>query len=110
MAISSPARPEVAGHPGGNDGNPRILGLACRECGGTYPISPIHVCERCFGPLEVQYDYELIYYPYTTDDGSPEGQKLPQPDAVTMTASTSALVHWSTERRARASASCSSPM
>ena len=60
MAISTPARPEVAGHPGGNDGNPRILGLACRECGGTYPISPVHVCDRCFGPLEVQYDYNLI--------------------------------------------------
>jgi hypothetical protein len=29
-----------------------------------------------------QYDYELIYYPYTTDDRTPEGQKLPQPDGV----------------------------
>lgn len=28
------------------------------------------------------FDYELIYYPYTTDDGTDEGQKLPQPDSV----------------------------
>ncbi len=28
------------------------------------------------------FEYELIYYPQTTDDGTPEGQKLPQPDSV----------------------------
>jgi hypothetical protein len=33
-----------------------------------------------------QYEYELIYYPYTTDDGTPEGLKLPQPDWVVGTA------------------------
>jgi len=52
--------PVVAGRPGGNDGRTRINGLACRECGDTYEIAPIHVCSRCFGPLEVQYDYDLI--------------------------------------------------
>jgi len=25
-----------------------------------YPAEPIHVCEMCFGPLEVAYDYDLI--------------------------------------------------
>lgn len=30
----------------------------------------------------VLHDYELIYYPYTSDDGTPEGAKLPQPDDV----------------------------
>jgi hypothetical protein len=29
-----------------------------------------------------QFEYELIYFPYTTDTGTPEGQKLPQPDWV----------------------------
>ncbi|MCB9690093.1 MAG: lamin tail domain-containing protein [Alphaproteobacteria bacterium] len=29
-----------------------------------------------------EYDYELIYYPLTTDDRTPQGQKLPQPDSV----------------------------
>jgi len=38
----------------------RALGLKCRECGRGYPSSPIHVCEFCFGPLEVDYDYEAI--------------------------------------------------
>jgi len=38
----------------------RLRGLKCRECGETYPISPTNVCEYCFGPLEVDYDYDLI--------------------------------------------------
>lgn len=37
-----------------------IPGLKCRECGTTYDNAPIHVCEMCFGPLEVYYDYEAI--------------------------------------------------
>jgi threonine synthase len=38
----------------------RIRGLQCRECGQTYPTEARHVCELCFGPLEVAYDYEVI--------------------------------------------------
>ncbi|HLE82320.1 MAG TPA: threonine synthase [Dehalococcoidia bacterium] len=34
--------------------------LRCRECSRRYPLDPIHVCEFCFGPLEVVYDYEAI--------------------------------------------------
>jgi threonine synthase len=37
-----------------------IKGLQCRECGQLYPAAPIHVCEMCFGPLEVAYDYDVI--------------------------------------------------
>jgi threonine synthase len=37
-----------------------IKGLKCRECGREYPIEPIYVCEFCFGPLEVAYDYSSI--------------------------------------------------
>lgn len=37
-----------------------ITNLKCRECGRTYPVAPIHVCEFCFGPLEADYDYEAI--------------------------------------------------
>src|SRR3989449_1959759 len=37
-----------------------VTGLACRECGQEYPVAPLHVCETCFGPLEVVYDYESI--------------------------------------------------
>jgi len=38
----------------------KIKGLKCRECGREYPAEPIHVCEFCFGPLEVVYDYDEI--------------------------------------------------
>jgi threonine synthase len=38
----------------------RIQGLKCRECGSVYEIQPINVCEFCFGPLEVSYNYDLI--------------------------------------------------
>ncbi|HLF50046.1 MAG TPA: threonine synthase [Methylomirabilota bacterium] len=38
----------------------RLKGLKCRECGRYYPSAPVHVCEFCFGPLEVDYDYEVI--------------------------------------------------
>ena len=34
--------------------------LRCKECHRDYPLDPIHVCEWCFGPLEVYYDYEAI--------------------------------------------------
>lgn len=37
-----------------------VKGLKCRECGREYPVDPIYVCEFCFGPLEVVYDYEGI--------------------------------------------------
>ena len=38
----------------------RIRGLQCRECGQLYPAEARHVCEMCFGPLEVAYDYDVI--------------------------------------------------
>ncbi len=34
--------------------------LTCKECGRVYPLEPAHVCEFCFGPLEVFYDYEAL--------------------------------------------------
>ena len=34
--------------------------LRCRECSRDYPLEAIHVCEFCFGPLEVVYDYDAI--------------------------------------------------
>jgi threonine synthase len=38
----------------------RILGLVCRECGTDYPVTATHVCDLCFGPLDVRYDYAEI--------------------------------------------------
>ncbi len=37
-----------------------VKGLKCRECGREYAVAPIYVCEFCFGPLEVVYDYKSI--------------------------------------------------
>ncbi len=37
-----------------------VKGLKCRECGHHLPVMPTHVCEYCFGPLEVDYNYEGI--------------------------------------------------
>jgi threonine synthase len=37
-----------------------VTGLQCRECGKQYPQEPLHVCDACFGPLEIQYDYAAI--------------------------------------------------
>jgi threonine synthase len=34
--------------------------LRCRECHREYPLAAIHVCEFCFGPVEVTYDYDGI--------------------------------------------------
>jgi threonine synthase len=29
--------------------------LRCKECQTSYPLDALYVCERCFGPLEVQF-------------------------------------------------------
>jgi len=38
----------------------KVKGLKCRECGRGYPPTPSHVCEFCFGPLEMDYHYEAL--------------------------------------------------
>ncbi len=38
----------------------KVLGMRCRECGEEYPMAPVHVCELCFGPLEVVLNWELL--------------------------------------------------
>lgn len=37
-----------------------VKGLKCRECGREYPKGPANICEFCFGPLEVTYQYDEI--------------------------------------------------
>jgi threonine synthase len=34
-----------------------VESLKCKECGESYPLDARFVCEQCFGPLEVSYDY-----------------------------------------------------
>lgn len=40
--------------------SPYFSALKCRECGRKYPTEARYVCDFCFGPLEVDYDYEAI--------------------------------------------------
>jgi len=37
-----------------------VKGLKCRECERRYPKEALYVCEYCFGPLEVEYDYDRL--------------------------------------------------
>lgn len=37
-----------------------VSGLRCRACGHGQPATATHLCEDCFGPLEVTYDYDMI--------------------------------------------------
>jgi threonine synthase len=34
-----------------------VQSLKCKECGTEYPLDARFVCEQCFGPLEVSYDF-----------------------------------------------------
>jgi threonine synthase len=34
--------------------------LICKECGAEYEPLATHVCEFCFGPLELGYDYDAL--------------------------------------------------
>lgn len=34
--------------------------LNCKECGATYGLDASYVCENCFGPLEVSYDFSEL--------------------------------------------------
>jgi len=34
--------------------------LQCKECGASYPLEAIYVCETCFGPLEAVYDHSTL--------------------------------------------------
>jgi len=38
----------------------KLLGLKCRECGAEYELQATHVCEMCFGPLDVVYDHAAL--------------------------------------------------
>ncbi|MDW7727244.1 MAG: threonine synthase [Candidatus Methanoperedens sp.] len=37
-----------------------VIGLKCRECGAEYPAGIQNTCYECFGPLEVNYDWDCI--------------------------------------------------
>jgi threonine synthase len=50
----------LANLPSAKTARPFFTALKCRECAREYPAEAVHVCEFCFGPLEVAYDYDAI--------------------------------------------------
>ena len=41
--------------------------LRCRECGKSWGNQPRSICEDCFSPLEVSYDYDALRGPLTRE-------------------------------------------
>ena len=37
-----------------------VQSLKCKECGQEYGLDARYVCEQCFGPLEVAYDFPSV--------------------------------------------------
>lgn len=64
---SFPLPPASPAAPAGAERPTYVTALRCRECGNEYPKAPVHVCELCFGPLEIAYDYAAIGKVLTRD-------------------------------------------
>src|ERR1700751_5240836 len=41
--------------------------LRCRECGKTWGNQPRSICDECFSPLEVSYDYDAVRGEFTRE-------------------------------------------
>ncbi len=41
--------------------------LRCRECGKSWGNQPRSMCDDCFSPLEVFYDYDALRSQFTRD-------------------------------------------
>src|SRR5919106_3531834 len=37
-----------------------VESLKCKECGVESPLDARFVCEQCFGPLEISYDFSAL--------------------------------------------------
>jgi threonine synthase len=37
-----------------------VVGMICRECRTRAPIRAAHVCDECFGPLDIEYDRDAV--------------------------------------------------
>ncbi|HKF47014.1 MAG TPA: threonine synthase [Terracidiphilus sp.] len=72
--------------------------LRCRECGKSYGVQPLSICDECFSPLEVKYDLDYARTRFTRQKISegplnigrykamlpiPEGHELGTPAGLT---------------------------
>ncbi|HEY0705690.1 MAG TPA: threonine synthase [Polyangia bacterium] len=42
-----------------------VRGMICRECRSPAPVAAHHVCEECFGPLDIDYDRDALARHFT---------------------------------------------
>ena len=46
---------------------PTAYELRCRECGKSYGIQPLSICEECFSPLEVVFNLDFARGRFTRE-------------------------------------------
>src|ERR1700710_1827769 len=60
MTLTAPGSLQAGSSAGGPPPPTPARGLVCRNCGATFGLIAEHACAECFGPLEVDYDPELM--------------------------------------------------
>src|SRR4029450_1361495 len=60
MTLTAPGSAQADSRAGGPIPPCPARGLVCRNCGGPFGLVAEHACAECFGPLEVDYDPELM--------------------------------------------------
>src|SRR3954463_15023689 len=60
MTLTAPGSAQADSRAGGPVPPNPARGLVCRNCGATFGLIAEHACAECFGPLEVDYDPELM--------------------------------------------------
>src|ERR671916_268614 len=60
MTLTAPGSLQADSSAGGPVPPSPARGLVCRNCGATFGLIAEHACAECFGPLEVDYDPELM--------------------------------------------------
>ena len=60
MGTLFPARPRLPARTKKASSKMANYELRCRECGKSWGNQPRSICDDCFSPLEVSYDYEAV--------------------------------------------------
>src|SRR3954468_21744596 len=60
MTLTAPGSVQADSSAGGPIPPSPAKGLVCRNCGATFGLIAEHACAECFGPLEVDYDKDLL--------------------------------------------------
>src|SRR3954451_6298454 len=60
MTLTAPGSAQADSSAGGPVPPSPAKGLVCRNCRATFGLIAEHACAECFGPLEVDYDHDLL--------------------------------------------------